>query len=91
MNNEVLVKTLGEETEAVSQSQINHASEWIFNYIHENRDKLRTLGIPRQEIHDEYKKSTHWPIGRRAFAPMLHLAGLEQTLKSGRFVYFLNV
>jgi hypothetical protein len=83
------IKITREKTEAVCDSQINHMSIWITNYVIKNKTKFQTEGIAPIEIYNEYKITTRWPVGQKAFFPMLHLYGCEKIRKNNVFVYVI--
>ncbi len=75
------------KTENVCDSQIAHMAHWILTFISANKTTLETVGIPPIIIYNEYCLSTRFPVGVKAFAPMLHQNGLEKIHKGKSYLY----
>jgi hypothetical protein len=73
----------------LTDSQIDHASKWCVAFVKTFKNELKTTGVPYAMIYAEYKKTTNFPIGDKAFAPMLHVCGLEKTHRNNTVTYIL--
>jgi hypothetical protein len=66
------------DTTNISESQLKHMTEWIEAFIKSNLDTLKNEGVKPMDIYRPYLESTKWPCGPKAFAPCLHMFGLEK-------------
>ena len=72
-----MVRTLKRTKYMISESQIKHASEWVVQWYNRNLPVLKTKGILAIDIWDEYASSTPFPLGVKAFSPMLMAINLS--------------
>lgn len=70
-----------------TDSQIDHAAKFAAAFVKTFEKELTTTGVPYSLIHAEYSKTTNFPMGNKAFAPILHLSGLEAVTKNGARCY----
>lgn len=78
-----------DKSQNISDAQIEHASKWVVKFIETFKQELRTSGVPYKLLYEEYCRTTNFPIYDKAFAPMLHVAGLERIKTSNVVTYIL--
>jgi len=71
----------------ISKAQVDHAANWCVIFTKTFEKELATTGVPYKLIHAEYSKTTNFPIGSKSFGPMLHLCGLERTMRANTVIY----
>ena len=79
----------GIELTSISETQLKVATLWIELYIKDNIKRLQSTGVNPSELHAEYCNANQYPIGRKTFAPLLHLFGLEKVMVNKKLVYVM--
>jgi hypothetical protein len=74
---------------SISDLQVDLAEKFVRKYMSENRERLRTIGVPYSEIYDTYKVTTNFPITHRGFPRVLKNLGLGRIQIRGVCTYII--
>lgn len=77
-------------TAYITQTQIEHATNWIAQFKQANRYALTRNGIAAGEVIKQYRSTTNFPIGNKAFAQMLFACGFSRIKHNEKVTYILE-